>query len=42
MIPTIYDICVTNVVTIDINKTLDEAIKKLSNANLRTIVLENT
>ncbi|QDF27996.1 diguanylate cyclase [Halarcobacter anaerophilus] len=41
MIPTVYDICVTNVVSIDINKTLDDAIKKLSNANLRTIVLEN-
>lgn len=41
MIPTIYDICVPDVVSIDINETLDSAIRKLADANLRTIVLEN-
>ncbi|WP_321468864.1 diguanylate cyclase [Halarcobacter sp.] len=41
MIPTVYDISITNVVSIEIEKTLDEAVDKLSKANLRTIVVEN-
>lgn len=42
MIPTVYDICVQNVITIEIEKTLEEAIEKMSLANLRTIVIKNS
>ena len=41
MIPTVYDICAHNVISVDIEKTLEDAIEKMSAANLRTIVLEN-
>lgn len=41
MIPTVYDIAITNVVSIDIEKNLNDAIEKLSKANLRTIVIKN-
>lgn len=41
MIPTVYDICIQDVLTIDVQKTLDDAIKKMSDYNLRTIILKN-
>ncbi len=41
MIPTVYDICVKNVISIDINESLSTAIEKMSVSNLRTIVLKN-
>ena len=41
MIPTIYDIATKDIVTIDINKTLEDAINKIVDANLRTIIIEN-
>jgi predicted transcriptional regulator len=41
LIPTVYDICIQNVLTIDVQKTLDDAIKKMSDYNLRTIILKN-
>lgn len=39
MIPTIYDIATKDIVTIGINKTLEDAINKIIEANLRTIVI---
>jgi diguanylate cyclase (GGDEF)-like protein len=42
MIPTVYDICVTEVISININETLGKAIKKMANSNIRTIVIENS
>lgn len=41
MLPTIYDISVKNIATIDIKNTLNDAIKKMSKLNLRTIVVVN-
>ena len=40
-IPSIYDIAVTNVVTVDIEKTLNDAIKQMASSNLRTVVIDN-
>lgn len=41
MIPTVYDICAQDVVTINVQETLENAIDKMSKYNLRTIILEN-
>jgi len=41
MVPTVYDICVKDVVSIDINKTLEDAIQKMAIAKTRTIILQN-
>ncbi len=39
MMPTVQDICIKNVVTIDINKTLLDAIKTMASKNIRNIVI---
>lgn len=41
MLPTVYDISVKNVETIDITNTLNDAVNKMSKLNLRTIIVLN-
>ena len=42
MIPTVYDICTKEIVKISVDKSLADAIEKMSSANIRTIVVEDT
>ena len=42
MMPTVEEIAVKDIITIDIYKTLSEAIKKMASANLRNIVVIET
>ncbi|QKF80993.1 diguanylate cyclase [Halarcobacter ebronensis] len=40
-IPSVYEIAVTDVITVDMDKTLNEAIERMALSNLRTIVIIN-
>lgn len=42
MIPTAGEICSTEIVTTDINSTIDMAIKKMTTSNVRTIVIKDS
>ena len=42
MLPEVLDIAIKDIVTIDSNETLEEAIKKMAASNLRTIVVLDT
>ncbi|WP_417331725.1 diguanylate cyclase [Halarcobacter sp.] len=42
MIPDVLDIAIKDIVTIDSNKRLEEAVKKMAASNLRTIVITDT
>jgi len=39
MMPTVEDVCIKDIVSISINKTLEEAIKKMASSNIRNILV---